>query len=247
MIELEKYNGKFMKRFSLTLLLLFGISYNCFAQPEHRIAIGFGALSHGYNYALSKMLVDVEDCQRPPLDINDTDERTEEHVLILPVNLNFHYEYTLGKHLGLGLCLGYDRLRMNQMSWSYVAVVDVDPNGNEYLDWNRTSDDNGYLHRHIFFVMPEIAFYWFKKERCAMYSKFAAGVRFNFEKREFFNSSRPNITEFKEHHIYFHGAPICFEVGRNNLRFFGELGYGAQGVGQIGVKYTFDKKESGTE
>lgn len=79
-----------------------------------------------------------------------------------------------------------------------------------------------------------------------MYSKFAAGVRFNFEKREFFNS-RSDITEYKEYHIYFQGSPVCFEVGSKNLRFFGELGYGAQGMGQFGVKYTFYKKESGAE
>lgn len=246
MIEFENYNGKFMKRIYLIILLFMGISYNCFAQSEHRIAIGFGAFSHGYNYALSKMLEEVEDCQRTPLDINDTDERTEEHELVLPVNINLHYEYSSNNYLSIGICLGYDKLRMNQMSWSYVAVVDEDLNGNEYLGWNISSKDNGYLHRHIIFVMPEMSIYWFKKERCSMYSKFAAGVRFNFEKREFFNS-RSDITGFKECHIYFQGSPVCFEVGRKNLRFFGELGYGAQGIGQFGVKYTISKKDDSVD
>lgn len=231
-----------MKRFSLIVLLFIGFSLSCLAQPEHRIAIGFGGLSHGFNHALADILTDVEDCQRSPRDINDTDERTEEHMLILPVNLNLHYECTLKNHFSIGLCLGYDKLRMNQESWSYVAAEKVDRYGDGYIGWNCVSEDNGYLHRHIIFIMPEATVYWFKKERFSMYSKFGAGVRFNIEKREFF-TSRSDITEFKEHHFYFQGSPICFEVGKKNLRSFGEFGYGAQGIGQFGVKYTFKKKE----
>lgn len=66
--------------------------------------------------------------------------------------------------------------------------------------------------------------------------------RFWSLKREFY-SSRRNTNEYKESHVYFQGSPVCLEAGRKNVRFFAEFGYGAQGMGQMGIKYTLKMRK----
>ena len=77
----------------------------------------------------------------------------------------------------------------------------------------------------------------------ATYGKSARkGVRFNFEKREFYSHYFEDA-EGKYHHAYFQGSPVCFEIGNHYWRGFAEFGFGGQGIAQFGVKHTFKKKE----
>ena len=231
---------EFMKR-NLISICCFLVSLYCFASPEHRLSIGRGLLSYEYLDEFSYEHSDRDWCQPSPY-LNDTYETTEEHLTSFPVNLNIHYECTLGKHFGIGVCLGYDHLRMSQGIEEYKSTDGIDYNGNTRKEWALYRHDFGELDRYILFVMPEATFYWFKKNHFAMYSKLAGGIRFNFEKREFYSHYFEDA-EGKYHHAYFQGSPVCFEIGNHYWRGFAEFGFGGQGIAQFGVKHTFKKKE----
>ncbi|MBR2261594.1 MAG: hypothetical protein IJ916_07830 [Paludibacteraceae bacterium] len=235
-----------MKKVLFNILLCFGSLFSCFAQPEHRISLGFGLFSYAYIDEFIWEHTDV-DYWYPGVDDYGTYEYTEEKLQSLPVNLNLHYECTLGKHFGIGLCLGYDRIRMRQET-EYVTTVgeEVSPRGYRY-PVRDTRYEYGRLYRHVLSVMPEATVYWFKRQHVAMYSKLAAGVRFNIEKRVI-STMNTEDTRLADRHFYCQVSPVCVEVGGQYWRGFVEGGFGAQGVIQYGVKHTFKgKKEQSNE
>lgn len=174
-----------MKRISVLSVLFFGLSFASFAQPEHRISFGAGIFSQGFMHELSEELTEY-DRLIPYFGNENVVEYTEEKFRSFPINLNLHYEWILSRHWSVGCCLGYDYLRMKQTTNVYTKETWIDSWGMKMN--HRCATEYGELRRHIFYLMPESSFYWFRRQKFAMYSKFSVGVRFNFEKREFFSS-----------------------------------------------------------
>ena len=78
-------------------------------------------------------------------------------------------------------------------------------------------------------AMPAMKFIWFRGNVCSMYSKVAAGC--DFVKNQDEEGIQCAFTgQF---------SPIAIELGGKNLRGFAELGFGAQGIAGIGVRYAF--------
>ena len=211
----------------------------CFAQPEHHVSLGISLFGYEYIQECLREL-EYEEYHYPNPYDHGTFEYTDEFLKHFPFSLNAHYEYKMSKHFGVGLCLGYDHLKMEQETEIITSVGDeMSPHGITYTLWD-SSHKFGTLHRHVLHVMPEVSVYWFKKKYFAMYSKVAAGVRFNVEKRKFETYS--NDAELKDFHFYCHVAPVCFETGGENWLFFGEFGYGAQGILHYGVRRIIKEK-----
>lgn len=232
-----------MKKQILSIIFLFGATFSILAQTEHRLSAGIGLFSHAYiDEFVWENCTDIDYWYPGPSD-HGTYEYPEETLKTFPININFHYECTLGKHWGIGLCLGYDYLGMDQRTEIITSLGETkSPEGATYTSWDRTYKD-GELHRHILMVMPEATIYYFKKKYISMYGKLAAGVRFNIEKREFDNSSAGETETRKEHNFYCQVSPACVEAGGKSWRGFVEIGYGAQGIYQCGVKHIFKSKE----
>lgn len=235
-----------MKKFIYSIIFFIGTTLNTFAQPEHRLSLGVGLFSHEYieEYALENW-TEVDNWYPEPND-HGTFEYPEEKLKSLPIGFNLHYEYSWGRRFTVGLCLGYDYLRMEQTTEVITSIGETEmPDGKIITQWDHF-EKQGELHRHILKIMPEISFYYDIKKHVAMYAKLAAGIRFNIEKREI---ERPHYenTEFKERHFYCQFSPICIEAGGKYWRGFAEFGYGGQGLGQFGVKHTFKGREKNTE
>lgn len=227
-----------MKRFILYILLCLGTTTICFSQesPEHqhRISLGWGILTHEFidNY-LFCFFEDEENCY-PGSDDHGRYEYLSDNLCMFPVNLNLHYEYTIGNHFSVGGCLGYNYYAINRRAKIYTSVGDlIDDSGETYTDWEITRE-KWLVHRHVLHFMAEGNAYWFKKRHVAMYSKMGVGMRFNIEK-----SMRTDRTQFKETRFYMQVSPVCVEVGGQVCRAFFEFGYGGQGMAQFGAKYTF--------
>lgn len=234
-----------MKKVIFCICIFFGTLFSSYAQPDHRISLGVGLFSYAYIDELIWEHTDV-DYYYPDVDDYGTYEYTEEKLQSLPTNLNLHYECTLGKHFGIGLCLGYDYFKMRQET-EYVTTVgeEVSPRGYRYPVWD-SRHEYGKLYRHVLSFMPEATVYWFKKRHVAMYSKLAAGVRFNIEKRVVCSKDTEE-TRLADRHFYCQVSPVCVEVGGQYWRGFVEAGFGAQGVIQYGVKHTFKGKKGQTD
>ena len=237
-----------MKKFFLSIIFCFVALFTCFAQVEHRISFGVGVFSHAY---LSEFFSEFDDVDRyypsPYDEPCDDYEYTDKWICSLPFNANLHYELAIGKHFGVGLCAGYDYIRMKHETEIIQTNTTEQNSYGSYNTWDSFTE-YGRLHRHILYFMPEVYVYWFKRSHVAMYSKIGAGMRFNIEKKTYVHE-RYQYTRLEEKHFYFHAAPVGVEFGGQKWRGFAEIGYGAQGITQYGVRYTIKgkEKESNTE
>lgn len=215
----------FLKPFICFSIFLFGFPFDGLAKPDHRLSLGLGVFSYAYKY--EKSYETISFYNHHPMSIDELKSK--------PFTYNAHYECTLGRHFGVGVCLGYDYLRVDR---SFVTPVGYYYSG----EYNVTG--SGEYKTYIFFVMPETTFYYFKRKIVAMYGKLAAGIRFDIEKGEA-DMYRPHmkVTESnKSRKFCMQVDPICLEVGGAYWRGFAECGLGAEGMGQLGIKYTFRKK-----
>ena len=225
-----------MKKLILTMFLSFMAILPCLPWNSHRFSFGIGMFSHAYNDEVAWEGSDVDWAFPGPHDHGTYEYNTERNLQTWPLNFNLHYELTLGRHFGIGLCLGYDYQKMRQKILTIYSVGEhIDIDGETRTKWE-SFYDKGDLYRHILFFMQEVSAYWFKREYVAMYSKIAAGARFNVEKKVY-DGSRPESTKLCERHFYCQVSPVCFEVGGKIWRGFAEFGYGGQGIAQLGVKY----------
>ena len=89
------------------------------------------------------------------------------------------------------------------------------------------------LTRNYYSIMPTARVYWFNKSHVSMYSRAAAGVVIFTSKSNKDNKTESNAT--------FTGqlSPIGIEVGGQVLRGFGEFGFGAEGLLQVGARCSF--------
>lgn len=225
-------------------LLLLGTSSICHAKPEHRISIGAGVLSYIYINEICDEHADVE--LAPPYFGGNkiigysTYEYAWRDLQSLPITANLHYECTLGKHFGIGLCVGYEHQKMDLDINVYTYTGEkITPYG-IYDNYDITKK-SGKLDRRFFYAMPEATLYYFKKEHVSMYGKLAAGISFSKIKRENADEETRG-TRFKNQHFSGQVSPVCLEIGNKNICGFMEYGFGHQGIAQFGVKHTFKKK-----
>jgi len=80
-------------------------------------------------------------------------------------------------------------------------------------------------------VMPTLKWSWLRKAHFGMYSKVAAGVMFVSNSPD--GSSSKSATHFTGQ-----VSPLCVEFG-GALRGFAELGFGEQGILNLGLRYKF--------
>lgn len=234
-----------MKRFIVVVSLLLGATINSFAQSEHRLSLGLGWACYGY---ISERIQEDElkPINYPGPHDHGTYEYTGEDLCCLPISFNIHYEHTLNDHFGVGGCLGLEHLKMKQYTEKITSVgEETSPHGITYTSWDKTYE-TGFLHRFMINIMPEAAFYWFRKKHTSMYSKVGVGVRLVKEIREFNTKSFKN-SEFQEGQFIFQVSPVCLEVGGERLRAFFEFGYGEQGVVQYGIRYTIKKEDASAQ
>lgn len=231
----------------ISSILLLGGSLGCIAAPEHSISLGAGILSYSHIREIIDECTDYEIAPpyfgENPIVGQSIDGFAWRNLENFPITVNLHYECTLGKRFGVGVCFGYEHHEMSLDidKWTYIGTP-TDVQQDAYHNY-KTTHETGSLDRHIFFIAPEATFYYFKKEHVAMYGKVAAGVRFSTIKKENVEDEIGGETHFEKHPFCFQVSPLCFEFGNEKIRGFMEYGFGHQGAAQFGVKHTFKKKE----
>ena len=81
-------------------------------------------------------------------------------------------------------------------------------------------------------LMPAAKFDWYNSKCFGVYSKLGAGVTIRSEK---YGDESDNVLHFN-----WQASLIGLEVGSRQIRAFGELGVGEQGIGLIGLRYKFN-------
>lgn len=238
----------------LTSLLLLGGSFNVIAAPEHRISLG-GAI-HSYSQIREKLDENVEYEMGPPyfgenpIIGQSIDGFAWRELENFPITVNLHYECSLGSRWGVGICFGYEYQKMSLeiSKWTYMGEkTDVPEPYSHYARFTNkytTTDETGRLDRHIFFIAPEATFYYYKRERVAMYGKVAAGIKFHSLKKTNVEEEIGGETYFEKRPFCFQVSPLCFEFGDKKFRGFMEYGFGHQGLAQFGIRRIFTKKNA---
>ena len=237
-----------MKKKFLSLVCCLLAALNGFAHTEHRISFNFGLGGHAYHQERSNENA-YKELVFPDYNDQGIYEYTYEKLMSSPLTFNLQYDCSLRKHLGVGVSLGYQRLKMDQET-NYIRSKgqQTSPFGNTYTLWE-CEHRNGNLNRRVIYIMPEITVYWFKNNYVAMYSKGAIGVRFDIESRLLYTGtpkSEKLPTENKAK-LCFQVSPVSLEVGGRRWRGFFELGYGMQGIAQFGVKRIIKGKDAPKE
>lgn len=233
-----------MKRLLLEVVFMASALFNAAAQSEQKLSLGVGMLSHSYlkQFVENFTLVDY---WFPGEHDHGTYRYQDRFMHSVPLTASLHYECTVGKHFGFGMCFTYDYMRMDHDTeiWTSIGDEPMD-NGDTRTIWD-VNHEYGKIYRHIFNIMPEVTIYWFKKRHVALYSQVAAGVRFNMEK-ETIDFTERETTSLTERHFTCHVSAVGAEFGGRAWRGYAQIGYGAQGISQVGVKHTFqgiDKSE----
>ena len=144
---------------------------------------------------------------------------------------NVQYLYRVLPKTKVGALVAY------QQTSSKLLVAD---NKGNFLEAAKAS--NNYV-----IVMPTVKQMWIENMNIGLYSKVAAGICIASNKAEMTNGVTEKtpgeltdqIKSDKGTRFAYQASVIGFEAGSDNLRAFAELGYGFQGIGQVGVCYKF--------
>ena len=138
-----------------------------------------------------------------------------------PATLGLRYYYHLNPSWAIGL----------QYGW--LA---------DYRPFIRLSKDEsgGDLRLHSHFLMPSVKWNWYKGNSWGLYSRGSFGIQY---RRIFFDVSHKYADyqklEKKKWLPAFHVSLVGAEFGKKHFRFFTELGFGMDGIGNSGLSYCF--------
>ena len=141
------------------------------------------------------------------------------------------YLYRVSPKLKVGALAAYQRTSAKLlMADSYGGYNQVAKATNDYI-----------------IVMPTVKAMWIENKTIGLYSKVAAGICIASNKAEMTNGVTERnpgeltnqIKSDKGTRFAYQISAIGFEIGSKRLRGFAELGYGFQGIGQVGICYKF--------
>lgn len=151
------------------------------------------------------------------------------------------YYYHPNKHWAFGVSLGFstasgegasvkwdDRFRLDD---SFQNHIDYIWNGIVYELW---ADSDIELHSKSEFLMPEVKYSWIAKAHFRLYSKLGFGTQ---HYKLDVTSDRNSFPERHENglRLAYQASPLGIEAGGECMRGFVELGYGKQGVLNLGI------------
>lgn len=101
----------------------------------------------------------------------------------------------------------------------------------------------GKIREKSFFLMPSLKWSWLNNSWCSLYIKASAGL--HYQRREADTGEIPlknndNLDESKVWFAYI-ATPLGWEIGKQKVRGFFELGFGSNTNLQIGLAYRFGR------
>lgn len=120
-------------------------------------------------------------------------------------------------------------------------------NMNKTLAWGVTGSyehlnqklDNETFYENFLAVMPTVRAYWFRTKYFGMYSRLAAGLALNMYDTYAGKGTSSTKENKCDAYMAFHAAPVSVELGTSKFSGFMEIGYGYQGIVNLGVKVGF--------
>lgn len=139
---------------------------------------------------------------------------------------NIHYYYNFNRRLAVGGSLSYTS---SEEYFGYSEYSDV------YIHGQSRMKQSSYI------IMPEIKWIWTDYRYMRLYMRGGCGLYMQTQrfKSDFYDSSilkRENRTVWMPAYQI---SPLGIEIGSNRLCFFTEMGYGLNGILQMGLIFRF--------
>ena len=170
--------------------------------------------------------------------------------------LHFGYYYHLNKRLAVGMLAAFTRFSKSYYYYEKEVLVPV---GNENV-WNEATQR--YVQEPIYknqieevnelcgtakyrsvFILPTAKWSWMNCNWCSLYVKGGIGIhvmRQTFDSDLFPDSETARYNKNKVYLAYLL-TPIGWEIGRQNIRWFAEVGFGSNTNFQVGMTYRFGR------
>lgn len=156
--------------------------------------------------------------------------------------LNFQYSYRLNKCFSIGLMAGW--------GYSYDPFSEF----KEDNDKETAYGIEGHEQSRTFYVAPSIKYIWHEKKNGKEVTRLYSGIALGYMREhcalysddQYLNlnystevQKTGKIMESIEKKFCYQLNVFGIDIGKNSSYFFGELGYGMQGVLVLGYKFTF--------
>lgn len=225
---------------SLFLLALLASSVVATAQrfPRHELSSSTG---FGPNWADHR----VNNVVNRYNDRYDLEWDSSDFLITSPIVQNLEYHYRLNRQFAVGATMGW-------------GISEESYTGHTFITDHKVECRSGSEQSRIFFFAPSFRYTWYVRGPIQLYSRVAVGVmrqhtKYDLNKR-FYRVSYNDLhwTPISDN-IYLPDqsyddikwkptcqlTPVGFSVGSRFIRFFAELGYGCQGVYNMGLRLAY--------
>ena len=215
-----------MRKVTLFLAMMISLTIGAqkFRHHEFSATLGFGAnlgdkeVSNMYDYYVEKYNLTIGgDC--PDYNIMGKSFLT----------LNLEYHYRLNKLWAIGTIMGFGRSYENY-GQSDETPITIDGKESQYLN-----SKYGEGRSNLFYLALSVRRAWFIKGNFRLYSRVALGT---MRQHTSFDYEEESSDEVKWKMAY-QLTPLGFDFGIEPIRVYSELGYGFQGVFNIGARLAF--------
>lgn len=196
-----------------------------FFRHELRLSANFGNVFNNASYDHFGQL--VRESQHL---IDDPDAFSCGLGAVINASISLSYFYHFNPQWSAGLIVGTGRRPYDDLVIENITSAQGnDPNQPLYA---------GHLNCTDWYFMPAAKLKWCFMSKSCLYSKAAFGA---MSQHEYFAADNCNL--FNDSRRTWHAAyqlsPVGVEMGSGSMRFFAELGYGMEGVVNIGMSYHF--------
>lgn len=227
-----------MKKYYLTAFLLAALAgtpaYSQNYRHELRAGIGIGN-DHHLNSTQDQYINDFNLEEGSALDFGLGSWQTSAHL---------EYSYHINTRWAIGAVAGFASAKGNgaMLKWD-DRFREEDPEDQNVFNYiingvvySLFGDTDIKLHSKSQFLMPVVQYSWKSKDKFRLYSKVGLGAQ-HYDM--YVTSSRNSFPEKHENGIRlaYQLTPIGLETGGKRMRGYMELGYGKQGIINLGISY----------
>lgn len=145
------------------------------------------------------------------------------------------YYYHLNKHLAVGGMISLHSKVEDEMAYPEQSII---PDG-------ETTQKRGYTNvkGSSWRLLPTVKWSWLNNRWCTLYSKASIGLHGQSLHLESASLTEAEMQPYKKNHVSFAwlATPLGWEVGRQKVRWFVEVGFGSNTIFQTGLTYRFKR------
>lgn len=221
-----------MKR-SIVLSLVVWMTMSCYAfnpltfhranYRRHDFGLSLGVVNLSPIYDISDDFI-IRARKSQLMDIDDED-------YIHNLCLSGYYNYHFNDRIGIGASVGMTTMPQHSLTrynFTYNSLKQR---------WLFGGTSNGQIHGRTLFFMPEARYTWFYNSGLSLYVRGGLGAYYIHHKFTYrdINDGRQHKQTQTDWRVAYQVSPIGIDFTNGPVRYFMEMGYGAEGILRCGI------------